>query len=66
MILLHDTGDILHTAINDVATWLWNNGFMPVSVEELALAQGVTLQPDVVYHRFYQGDFSPRLDSNTN
>ena len=66
IILMHDTGDILNTALDGVAEFLWNNGYMAVTVEELALAQGVDMQPDTVYFRFYQGDYSERRDSNTN
>lgn len=66
IILMHDTGETLHKALPRMCQWLWANGFMPVSVPELAWAQGVSLEPDTVYHRFYQGDYSERRDSNTN
>lgn len=66
IILMHDTGETLHKAVPQMCAWLWNNGFMPVSVPELAQAQGVTLEPDTVYHRLFQGEYSERRDSNTN
>lgn len=66
IILMHDTGDILNTAIDGIGEFLWGNGYMPVTVEELALAHNVAPQPDTVYYRFYQGDYSERFDSNTN
>lgn len=66
IILMHDTGDILNTAIAGIGEFLWNSGYMPVTVEELALAQNVETKPDTVYFRFYQGDYSERRDSNTN
>lgn len=66
IILMHDTGETMYKSIPEVARYLWGNGFMPVTVEELAAAQGVKTEPNIVYHRFYQGDFSERRDSNTD
>lgn len=66
IILMHDTGEIMHKTIPQIAEYLWGHGFMPVTVEELAAAQHVELEPNVVYHRFLNGDFSERRDSNTD
>jgi len=35
-----------------------------VTAEELARANGVIMEPNVVYYRFLNGDTSKRLDSN--
>lgn len=37
-----------------------------VSVEELAWAQGVALAPNIVYARFFEGQYNERRDSNLN
>lgn len=66
IVLMHDTGMITPTVLPEIFSWLWANGFMPVTVEELALAQGVAMQPAIVYHRFFNGEYGPRRDSNTN
>lgn len=66
IILMHDTGETMYKTIPQIAEYLWGNGFMPVTVEELAAAQHVPLEPNVVYHRFLNGDFSERRDSNTD
>ena len=66
IILMHDTGETMHKTIPQIAEYLWGHGFMPVTVEELAAAQHVTLEPNIVYHRFLNGDYSERRDSNTD
>lgn len=66
IILMHDTGERLNKAIPGFAEWLWQHGYMMVSIEELAMANGITMEPNVVYHRFANGDYSERRDSNTN
>ena len=66
IILMHDTGNELHKALPDMCKYLTENGYLMVSLEELALAQGVQMEPNIVYHRFLNGGFSERRDSNTN
>lgn len=66
IILMHDTGNQLFKALPDICKYLHDNGYLTVSVEELAIAQGVEMEPDVVYHRFLNGGYSERRDSNTN
>ena len=64
MILCHDSGAELHKAIPLMTEYLKNNGYLMVTVEELAHANGITLEPNEVYFRFVDGDYSPRPDSN--
>lgn len=66
IILMHDTGLQMFKAVPLIARWLTDNGFLMVTVEELAQAQNVKLEPDVVYHRCFEGDYAPRKDSNLN
>lgn len=66
IILMHDTGNITHTAVPLFGKWLWENGFMPVTVEELAWEHGVKPEPNKVYFRFFEGKTDERKDSNTN
>lgn len=66
IILMHDSGNLLYKAIPDICQHLFDNGYLVVSVEELAVMNGIELQPNIVYHRLYQGDYNPRTDSNTN
>jgi peptidoglycan/xylan/chitin deacetylase (PgdA/CDA1 family) len=64
IILMHDTGKYLHKAVPIFTEWLWDNGYMMVTVEELARMNGVSMQPDTVYFRFLDGQTDVRLDSN--
>lgn len=64
IILMHDTGKYLHKAVPIFTEWLWDNGYMMVTVEELARMNGVAMQPDTVYFRFLDGQTDVRLDSN--
>ncbi len=66
IILLHDSRTVNHKAVPLIAEWLTQNGYLMVSVEELAWAEGVTLAPNVVYARFDQGQYNERRDSNLN
>lgn len=66
IILMHDTSDELYKAIPDICKYLTDKGYLMVIVEELALANGIKLEPNMLYHRLYQGDYSERKDSNTN
>lgn len=66
IILMHDTGNYLFKALPNVCQYLHDQGYLMVSIEELACAHGVQTEPDIVYHRFLNGDYSERRDSNTN
>lgn len=66
IILMHDTTNHMNEAVPMVAEYLWNNGYMPVTVDELMASCGVTMQPAVVYHRCQDGDTTTRKDSNLN
>ena len=47
------------------ADWFRKNGYMMVTVEELARRNGVLMQPNEVYYRFLDGETGKRNDSNT-
>ncbi len=64
IILMHDTGKYLHKAVPLFTEYLWDNGYMMVTVEELARANGVAMEPDTVYYRFFEGQTDVREDSN--
>ena len=64
IILSHDSNAEFHKAIPLMAEYLKNNGYLMVSIEELARANGIIMQPNEVYFRYVDGDYSPRLDSN--
>ncbi|MBE5802811.1 MAG: hypothetical protein E7319_11085 [Clostridiales bacterium] len=64
VILMHDTGDYLYKAVPIFTEYLWENGYMMVTVPELARANGITLEPDTVYFRFFEGQTDKREDSN--
>ncbi len=64
IILCHDSGKQMHKAVPLIGEYLKQNGYLMVTVEELSRMNGVTLLPDVVYHRAIDGDYSQRTDSN--
>lgn len=64
MILCHDSGAELHKAIPLISEYLKKNGYLMVTVDELARANGVTLEPNGVYFRFFNGETAARPDSN--
>ena len=64
VILMHDTGKYLHKAVPLFTEYLWENGYMMVTVEELARANDVVMEPDTVYYRFFEGRTDVREDSN--
>lgn len=66
IILMHDSREVNHKAVPLIAQWLTDNGYLMVSVEELAWAEGVTLEPNIVYARFDNGQYNERRDSNLN
>lgn len=66
IVLMHDSRDINHKAVPLITQWLTEQGYLMVSVEELAWAEGVTLEPNIVYARFDNGQYNERRDSNLN
>lgn len=66
IILLHDTRPNTRKAVPLIMEYLDNNGFMTLTVEELAWMEGVTLAPNTVYARFLDGRYDERKDSNLN
>ena len=64
LILCHDSGAELYKAVPLMTEYLKKNGYLMVTVEELARANGVIMEPNVVYYRFIDGDYSKRTDSN--
>lgn len=52
IILCHDTGLQLHKAIPLFAEYLTENGYMMVTLDELARYKQKALEPNGVYHRF--------------
>lgn len=66
VVLMHDTGEILHTAVPLITDYLTENAFLMVTIEELAWAEGVQMEPNVVYARFENGQYNERKDSNLN
>ena len=58
IILCHDTGKYLHEAIPLFGEYLTEHGYMMVTLDELAAAQGVTPEPNVVYWSFRPGENS--------
>jgi len=44
--------------------YLKKNGYLMVTVEELARANGVIIEPNGVYFRFFNGETAARPDSN--
>lgn len=56
IVLLHDTGYQTHKAIPLIGEWLTNNGFMMVSLEELAAYYGIKPKANEVYWSFREGE----------
>lgn len=56
IILMHDTGDQMYKSIPLIAKWAEENGFLIVTLDELARAKGVKMQPNVVYYGFTKQD----------
>ncbi len=57
IILCHDTGKYLHEAVPIFGQWLTDNGYMMVTLGEMAAAQGVELQPNVLYLSFRPNEY---------
>lgn len=66
IILLHDTRPNTYKAIPLIAQYLTDNGYLMVSIEELAFMEGVTMEPNMVYARYADGQYDERKDSNLN
>ena len=58
IILCHDTGEYLHESVPLWGEYLLERGFMFVTVDELACAYGLELQPSVVYWSVRPGENS--------
>ncbi len=65
IILAHDSGAELWKAVPIFAEYLHKNGYLMVTVEELARAEGIHMEPNQVYYRFADGVTDKRSDSNT-
>ena len=65
IILCHDSGKQMYKSIPIFADWFRKNGYMMVTVEELARRNGILMQPNEVYYRFLDGETGKRSDSNT-
>lgn len=55
IVLCHDTGKYLFEAIPLFGKWLTDNGYMMVTVDELAWYAGVQMHDNVVYFSFREG-----------
>lgn len=51
IILMHDSGYEMYKSIPLITEYLTKNGFMMVTLDELAAYYGVKFQPNTVYHR---------------
>lgn len=56
IILCHDTGKYLHAAVPLIGEYLTAHGYMMVTLQELAAAQGVAPEPNGVYLSFREGE----------
>lgn len=66
IILLHDTRDNTHKAVPLIADYLDSQGYLTLTVSELAWMEGVKLEPNQIYARFLGGRSDERRDSNLN
>lgn len=66
VILMHDTSKELAKAAKEITEYLWDHGYMMVTVEELARANDVKMEPNTLYYRFIDGRTDKRTDSNLN
>ena len=62
IILCHDIKDYTPESTRQIIRYLEEEGYMPLTIDELFAKDGVTLQPNKVYYRCYQGDTSIRKD----
>jgi peptidoglycan/xylan/chitin deacetylase (PgdA/CDA1 family) len=62
IILCHDTKDNTPESTRQIVRYLEEQGYMPLTIDELFAKDGVELQPDTVYFRCDQGETSIRKD----
>ena len=62
IILCHDIKDNTPESARQIVRYLEEQGFMPLTIDELFAKDGVELQPDTVYFRCDQGETSIRKD----
>ena len=62
IILCHDIKDNTPESTRQIIHYLEEEGYMPLTIDELFAKDGVELQPDTVYFRCDQGDTSIRKD----
>lgn len=66
IILMHDSRPLIEKSVPVVAEYLSQHGYLMVTVDELAWAEGVQMEANILYSRLVDGDYSPRFDSNTH
>ena len=62
IILCHDTKDNTPESTRQIIHYLEEQGYMPLTIDELFAKDGVALQPDTVYFRCNQGETTIRKD----
>ena len=62
IILCHDTKDNTPESARQIIHYLEEEGYMPLTIDELFAKDGVELQPDTVYFRCDQGETTIRKD----
>ena len=62
IILCHDIKDNTPESTRQIVHYLEEEGYMPLTIDELFAKDGVELQPDTVYFRCDQGETSIRKD----
>ena len=62
IILCHDIKDNTPESTRQIIHYLEEEGYMPLTIDELFAKDGVELQPDTVYFRCDQGETSIRKD----
>ena len=62
IILCHDIKDNTPESARRIIHYLEEQGFMPLTIDELFAKDGVVLQPNTVYYRCVDGDTSIRKD----
>ena len=62
IILCHDIKDNTPESTRQIVHYLEEQGYMPLTIDELFAKDGVELEPDRVYYRCDHGDTSKRSD----
>ena len=62
IILCHDIKDNTPESVRQIVRYLEEEGYMPLTIDELFAKDGVELQPDTVYFRCDNGETSIRKD----